>query len=175
MGLEEVTVPVFSAEMVSPKSIKIPYIRFLTAPSHPRTSLEALSCPAKFGPRLAPSWGPVQISRSFTLVILHGVFNWDPAFIPAVPLVLGIWFCPESPRWLMKKGRISDAYKSLLRLRNSPLQAARDVYYISTLSLFSKSFLSMQPASRRMTTSSLDLLNSPPFPVSAVLLRHLVS
>lgn len=53
------------------------------------------------------------------------------AFIPAVPLVIGIFFCPESPRWLLGKGRVHDAYKSLLRLRNSPLQAARDVYYIN--------------------------------------------
>jgi hypothetical protein len=30
----------------------------------------------------------------------------------------------------MKKGRHSQAYKSLLRLRNTPLQAARDLYYI---------------------------------------------
>jgi hypothetical protein len=33
------------------------------------------------------------------------------AFIPAVPLVLGIYFCPESPRWLMKKGKFHKAYK----------------------------------------------------------------
>lgn len=52
------------------------------------------------------------------------------AFIPAVPLVLLIFFCPESPRWLMKKGRYRDAFKSYLRLRNSPLQAARDMYYV---------------------------------------------
>lgn len=52
------------------------------------------------------------------------------AFIPAVPLVLGIYFCPESPRWLMKKDKYHKAYRSLLRLRNSPLQAARDLYYI---------------------------------------------
>ena len=52
------------------------------------------------------------------------------AFIPAVPVLLGVWFCPESPRWLMKKGRYNKAYQSLLRLRNTPLQAARDLYYI---------------------------------------------
>lgn len=52
------------------------------------------------------------------------------AFIPAVPLVLLIFFCPESPRWLMKKGRYQAAFRSYLRLRNSPLQAARDLYYV---------------------------------------------
>ena len=52
------------------------------------------------------------------------------AFIPAVPLVVGVYICPESPRWYIKKGRYKDAFKSLCRLRNTPLQAARDLYYI---------------------------------------------
>lgn len=52
------------------------------------------------------------------------------AFIPAVPLVIGVYFCPESPRWYIKKGRYQDAFGSLCRLRNTPLQAARDLYYI---------------------------------------------
>jgi len=52
------------------------------------------------------------------------------AFLPAVPLVIGIYFCPESPRWLMKKGRYHDAYRSFKRLRNTELQAARDLYYV---------------------------------------------
>lgn len=56
--------------------------------------------------------------------------QFGSAFIPAVPLLLGIYFVPESPRWLIKKNKHAEAYKSLLRLRNSPLQAARDLYYI---------------------------------------------
>ncbi|TDZ37822.1 Arabinose-proton symporter [Colletotrichum spinosum] len=52
------------------------------------------------------------------------------AFIPAVPLALLIYFCPESPRWYIKKNRFPQAMKSLLKLRNNPIQAARDIYYI---------------------------------------------
>ena len=37
---------------------------------------------------------------------------------------------PESPRWYIKKHRYHDAFKSMKRLRNTPLQAARDLYYI---------------------------------------------
>lgn len=52
------------------------------------------------------------------------------AFIPALPLAFGIYFCPESPRWLMKKNRYAEAYQSLLKLRFTKLQAARDLYFI---------------------------------------------
>jgi SP family general alpha glucoside:H+ symporter-like MFS transporter len=33
-----------------------------------------------------------------------------------VPLALGVFFAPESPWWLVRKGRVQDAKKSLLRL-----------------------------------------------------------
>ena len=36
----------------------------------------------------------------------------------------------QSPRWLIKKNRYRKAWQSLLRLRFSPVQAARDLYYI---------------------------------------------
>lgn len=33
-----------------------------------------------------------------------------------LPLFIGVWFAPESPWWLVRKGRVEDAKKSLLRL-----------------------------------------------------------
>lgn len=68
------------------------------------------------------------------IVANTGDISWrlqlGSAFIPAVPLLFGIWFCPESPRWLMTKRNHQKAYAALLKLRNTPLQAARDLYYI---------------------------------------------
>lgn len=100
----------------------------------------AENCPAVIRGGLVMSW---QMWTAFGIFLGFcanlAVYNVGPlawrlqvgsAFIPAVPLVIGVYFCPESPRWYIKKGRYSDAYKSLLRLRNTPVQAARDLYYI---------------------------------------------
>jgi len=112
MGIKEVTVPVFSAEI---------------APTNIRGGLVmSWQVWTAFG---------ILLGVSANLAVKDvGPIAWrlqlGSAFIPAVPLVLGIWFCPESPRWLMKKGYYNKAYKALCRLRNSPLQAARDTYYI---------------------------------------------
>jgi hypothetical protein len=43
--------------------------------------------------------------------------------------MLGIFFCPESPRWLMKHGHYAKGFRSMLRLRAHPIIAARDFYY----------------------------------------------
>jgi len=63
--------------------------------------------------------------------------NWRlmlaSAGAPALIILPQIWFLPESPRWYMSKGRYDKAYQSLVRLRNTPLQAARDLYYIHVL------------------------------------------
>jgi Sugar (and other) transporter len=50
------------------------------------------------------------------------------AGFPAIIVMAQVYLLPESPRWLMKKGRYEEAFNSLLRLRNSKLQAARDLY-----------------------------------------------
>ncbi|KAL1630351.1 hypothetical protein SLS56_005026 [Neofusicoccum ribis] len=114
MGLKEVTVPVFSAE---------------NAPTRIRGAL-VMSW------QLFVAFG-IMLGFSANLAVVNtGKIAWRlqlaSAFIPAVPLLLGTYFAPESPRWLIKKGNHAKAYRSLLRLRNSPLQAARDLYLIHT-------------------------------------------
>ncbi|KAG6214372.1 hypothetical protein E4U34_006167 [Claviceps purpurea] len=115
MGLKEVTVPVFSAE----------------------------NSPAIIRGGLVMSW---QMWTAFGIFLgtcanlavgKTGAIAWRlqfaSAFIPAVPLVIGVYFCPESPRWYLKKNKYPQAWRSLLRLRNTPLQAARDLFYIHCL------------------------------------------
>ncbi|KAF3033508.1 hypothetical protein E8E12_004804 [Didymella heteroderae] len=112
MGLKGSTVPIFAAE----------------------------NSPAQIRGALVMSW---QMWTAFGIFLGYcanlavyqvPVIAWrlqiGSAFIPAVPLTLGIYFCPESPRWLIKKNRYRKAWQSLLRLRFSPVQAARDLYYI---------------------------------------------
>ncbi|KAH6847111.1 hypothetical protein B0I37DRAFT_430378 [Chaetomium sp. MPI-CAGE-AT-0009] len=60
--------------------------------------------------------------------------NWrlmlGAPFIPAVPLLILIYMCPESPRWYMKKDRYAEAWVSMMKLRNHQIQVARDIFYI---------------------------------------------
>lgn len=77
MGLKDVTVPVFSAE----------------------------NAPANIRGGLVMSWQMwiafgIFLGNSANLAVKDtGSISWrlqlGSAFIPAVPLVLGIWFCPE--------------------------------------------------------------------------------
>lgn len=48
-----------------------------------------------------------------------------------LPLVVcaQVYFCPESPRWLIQQNQINKAFKSFRTLRPTDLQAARDLYY----------------------------------------------
>ncbi|KAL7413582.1 hypothetical protein BDY24DRAFT_406962 [Mrakia frigida] len=106
MGIKGATVPIFAAE---------------NSPAPIRGALGAY-----FG---------IFLGFAANVVVMDvGALAWrlqlGSAFIPALPLAIGIYFCPESPRWLMKKNRYPKAWKSLCRLRFTELQAARDIYYI---------------------------------------------
>jgi len=77
----------------------------------------------------------IFLGTAFNLAVWNaGPNNWrlmlGAPFIPAVPLLVLIYFCPESPRWYMKKNRYAKAWNSMTRLRNHPIQVARDIFYI---------------------------------------------
>ena len=40
-----------------------------------------------------------------------------------------VYFCPESPRWLIQHGKMQKAFRAFRTLRKTDLQAARDLYY----------------------------------------------
>lgn len=112
MGLKASTVPIFCAE----------------------------NTPASIRGGLVMSWQlwtafGIFLGCSANLAVMNtGDISWrlqlGSAFIPAVPLLIGVYFCPESPRWHIRRGNMRKAYESLLRLRNHQIQAARDLYYI---------------------------------------------
>ncbi|KAK2807921.1 hypothetical protein FQN50_005163 [Emmonsiellopsis sp. PD_5] len=111
VGIKGVTVPVFSAE---------------TSPAAIRGAL-VMSW------QMWVSFG-IALGLASNLIVFQFKNQWrfqlGSAMIPAVPLVLGVFFCPESPRWHIKKGNYVKAYASLTRLRRTRIQAARDLYYI---------------------------------------------
>ncbi|KAF2646725.1 hypothetical protein P280DRAFT_512877 [Massarina eburnea CBS 473.64] len=116
MGLKEVTVPVFSVEIV----------------------------PANVRGGLVMTW---QIWTAFgiflgtvaNLVVMNtgADLAWrlqlGSAFIPAVPLVIGFLFVPESPRWLMKKRRkqrVHSLHRTLHHSSSSPRHASPGIIMI---------------------------------------------
>ncbi|EEP77488.1 conserved hypothetical protein [Uncinocarpus reesii 1704] len=75
-------------------------------------------------------------SVAFMDVKVSGIpgFNWRlmlaSTAIPPFFVCIQVYLCPESPRWYMMRDRYQSAYDALCKLRPSPLQAARDLYYI---------------------------------------------
>ncbi|KAI1775391.1 hypothetical protein F4818DRAFT_441488 [Hypoxylon cercidicola] len=111
MGIKISVIPIYTAE-VSPASIRGGMV----------TSFQLW---VAFG---------IMIGMVFNLAFYRiGALAWRfqlaAAFAPAIPVVLLVWWCPESPRWLMKKGRYQQAFRSFCHLRNTEMQAARELYY----------------------------------------------
>ncbi|KAM0419063.1 hypothetical protein ACHAPT_012002 [Fusarium lateritium] len=111
IGAKNATVPIYSAEM-APARVRGALVMFWQL------------------------WVTVGIFLGFCAnVILKdvGKIAWrlelGSAFIPAFVLAVGIYFCPESPRWLMKHGRHAEAWKSMCKLRAHPVIGTRDYYY----------------------------------------------
>lgn len=116
MGLKEVTVPVYSAE-IAPTSIRGGLVM----------SWQTWTA---FGIFLGTC---ANLAVKDVTRLAAWRLQLGSAFIPAVPLIFGIFFCPESPRWLLQKKKYRQAFESFQRLRSSPIQAARDLYYTQAL------------------------------------------
>lgn len=67
---------------------------------------------------------------------IHGL-NWrlmmGSAGVPALFVLPLVLFVPESPRWLIGKGRYQEAYAAMCKLRYSKVQAARDIFQMHML------------------------------------------
>ena len=83
-------------------------------------------------------------------------FQISSSFIPAAMLIVLVYVGSESPRWLVKKQRYAEAYTVLLRLREYPLLAARDLVHIRA-QLNVETILFM-----RSTQNTIDLGNRVP-------------
>lgn len=64
------------------------------------------------------------ISRDLSWRLQLGSTVVLPVFV-----CLQVYFCPESPRWLIQHGQIDKAFRSFRKLRPTDMQAARDLYY----------------------------------------------
>lgn len=90
--------------------------------------------PARIRGRLLVSWQTFTAFGIFlgssSNLIFHTNWRWQigSAFIPTIPLLCLVFICSESPHWLLKGNRYGEAYAVLQRLRETPLQAARDLY-----------------------------------------------
>ncbi|KAF8591747.1 hypothetical protein K439DRAFT_1650648 [Ramaria rubella] len=121
---------------IGPKSITVPVYTAECSPAPIRGALVMMwQMWTAFGIMLGLVADLALHSVSDTQSI-HGL-NWrlmlGSAGLPAVVLMTQVYYCPESPRWLIEKGKYRQALKSLTRLRKSPLQAARDLFYIDAL------------------------------------------
>lgn len=112
MGAKASVVPVFAAEV---------------APAHIRGSLvmnwqlfDAFGIFLGFTANLAVS----QVGRT--------AWRWQIAssVLPTIVLLSLIYVCPESPRFLMKRGHYKTAYHNLILLRFHPILAAKELLYV---------------------------------------------
>ncbi|KAM0206816.1 hypothetical protein ACHAPA_005484 [Fusarium lateritium] len=111
IGAKNATVPIYSAEM-APARIRGALVMFWQL------------------------WVVIGIFLGFCANVIvkdTGKIAWrlqlGSAFIPSFLLGIGIFFCPESPRWLMKHGKHAKGFRSMQRLRAHDIIAARDFYY----------------------------------------------
>lgn len=79
--------------------------------------------------------------------------------VPTVPLLLTVYLCPESPPFMIKHGnRYDHAFHSLCKLRNTELQAAKEVY---SAFLQQRARSKLPPAETSLLVKILELFTIP--------------
>lgn len=56
-------------------------------------------------------------------------FMLGSSCVPPLFVMAQVYFCPESPRWLLQNHKVEKAYHSFRRIRNTELEACRDLFY----------------------------------------------
>eukprot|EP01018_Ginkgo_biloba_P038248 Gb_38138 [translate_table: standard] len=115
IGISSFTVPIYIAE---------------TAPRHLRGTLGTMN--------------QLFITIGIMLVYMGGLFlNWRTlaavGSLPGVLMVIGLFFIPETPRWLAKAGLKDQLYTSLQKLRGRDFDITTEVMDIQEAVEFSKS------------------------------------
>ncbi|KAG7713583.1 hypothetical protein KL913_004923 [Ogataea haglerorum] len=128
---------------IGPKSTTVPVYSSECAPAKIRGSLVMMW---QMWTAFGIMFGYVM-SLAFYKVPPHGIhkgLGWrlmlGSASLPAFLVMIQVWFCPESPRWLMGKERHKDAYDSYKRIRRHEILAARDCFYTHVLLLEEASY-----------------------------------
>ena len=87
------------------------------------------------------------------------------AAIPALIMLFLIFLCPESPRFLIRRGNYRTAFGVLCQLRPTELQAARDLFYIHSQlqkeAALIKAQMEPNQRIRRDSTNRISLEQSP--------------
>ncbi|KAF2664939.1 hypothetical protein BT63DRAFT_482841 [Microthyrium microscopicum] len=91
--------------------------------------------PARLRGRLVINW---QVFTAFGIFVSFTVnlvcartkawrIMFGSGIVPTLCLLTMVFACPESPRFLLKRGLYIEAYRSYLRLRGSPIAAAEEM------------------------------------------------
>ncbi|RMZ76418.1 hypothetical protein DV737_g4790, partial [Chaetothyriales sp. CBS 132003] len=116
--------------------------------------------PAAIRGGLAVSWQMFTAFGIFLGFIANvAVYDLAAPIIPALPLMIFVYALPESPSWLIKQtSRYDKAFLSLRRLRNTDLQAAKELY---ATYLQRKDQHSVQATKSTYAQQLLDLVTKP--------------
>ncbi|WP_109480082.1 sugar porter family MFS transporter [Paraburkholderia sp. C35] len=109
-------------------TVQVPLYLSEIAPKHIRGGLASMN-------QLAIASGILISYVLCYLLAAHGQWRWmlGLAAVPSVFLTFGMMFQPDSPRWLVRQGRVDEA-RRVLEITNTPADAAQSLREIQQAS-----------------------------------------